>query len=70
MTYLTRILFARVRWSMGHTLPVTSRDEIPIIKFPLAFANLKKVKKNLRYENSMFVKQFYKGKSSNKNNAM
>jgi hypothetical protein len=42
---------------MGLTLPVESRDNVPIIKFPAAFANLKKVKKNLRFVNSKFFKE-------------
>lgn len=42
---------------MGHTLPVKSRDNIPVIKFPAAFANLKKVKKNLRFVNSYHFKE-------------
>lgn len=57
MTFISRLSLARVRAPMGHTLPVASRDNVPIIKFPAVFMNLKKVKKNLRYSNSVFFKQ-------------
>lgn len=38
---------------MGYTLPI-DRDNLPIIKFPATFSNIKKVKKNLRFENSVY----------------
>lgn len=49
---------------MGLTLPIASRDNVPIIKFPAAFANMKKVKKNLRFVNSNYFKESLNSKTT------
>lgn len=57
MTQLGRVLFTRARSTLGFTSSIAGRCEKPVIKFPAAFNNIKKVKKMLRYENSVYFAQ-------------
>lgn len=63
MIRLGQTVFAQMRRTMGQTLPPIG-DDLPVIRFPAAFNNLKKVKKNLQYQNSLYVTQRIRSSAS------